>query len=117
MNVEIHIDRLVLDGLDVPFAQRAALQAAIEGELARLVGSGLNQRGADVSSAQPAPRAGGIRSADMGGRDIRAPLWGQLAAGAIPSLRAPEIRAGGTPAQLGNAIAGAVHKAVGGGGR
>ena len=83
MNVEIHIDRLVLDGLDVPFAHRAALQAAIEGELARLV-------------AASAPRS--------------QPL-------AVPSVRAPEIRAGGTPAQLGNAIAGAVHKAVGGGGR
>jgi len=35
----------------------------------------------------------------------------------VPSVRAPEIHAGGTPAQLGNAIAGAVHKAVGGGGR
>lgn len=38
MNVRLHIDRLVLDGIDVGTADRPQLQAAIERELARLIG-------------------------------------------------------------------------------
>jgi len=37
MTIEFTIDRLVLDGLDIPPGQRHLLQAAIEGELARLL--------------------------------------------------------------------------------
>ena len=40
MNVNIHIERLILDGVDVPYAQRPALQAAVEAELARLIAEG-----------------------------------------------------------------------------
>jgi hypothetical protein len=40
MNVRLHIERLVLEGLDVPHGGRAALQAAVEGELGRLIGEG-----------------------------------------------------------------------------
>jgi hypothetical protein len=35
MTVHVHIERLVLDGLPVPPAERPLLQAAVEGELAR----------------------------------------------------------------------------------
>ena len=36
-DIYLHIDRLILDGLDLRFAQRADLQTAIETELARLL--------------------------------------------------------------------------------
>ncbi|MEO1208789.1 MAG: hypothetical protein AAFX78_04520 [Cyanobacteria bacterium J06638_20] len=36
-NVHIHIDRLILDGISIPHAQRPLLQAAMETELTRLV--------------------------------------------------------------------------------
>lgn len=36
MNVRLHIDRLIVEGIDVP--HRGKLQAAVEGELARLIG-------------------------------------------------------------------------------
>jgi len=37
MNVRLHIDRLVLDGMLLSAADRPHLQAAIESELARLI--------------------------------------------------------------------------------
>ncbi|MBE9180869.1 hypothetical protein IQ268_20120 [Oculatella sp. LEGE 06141] len=37
MNVTLHIDRLILDGVSIPHAQRPLLQAAIEAELGRLI--------------------------------------------------------------------------------
>lgn len=40
MSVRLHIDRLVLDGIDVRAGDRARIVAAIETELARLVGAG-----------------------------------------------------------------------------
>jgi hypothetical protein len=84
MNVRLHIDRVVLDGVDVAAADRPRLRAAIERELARLIGSG------------------GI-----------AP---DLARGAaLPRVPAPpvELARGAKPAQLGNAIAGAVYGGIG----
>lgn len=84
MNVRLHIDRLVLDGIDVSAADRPRLQAAIEQELTRLIG------------------AGGISPELAGGvalPSVRAP---QIAL-------APEAK----PAQLGTAIAGAVYGGVG----
>ena len=38
MNVRLHIDRLVIEGIGVP--NRSVLQAAVEGELGRLIGEG-----------------------------------------------------------------------------
>ena len=40
MNVHVHIERLVLDGIDVPHGSHAALGAAVERELARRLASG-----------------------------------------------------------------------------
>jgi len=48
MNINLHIERLVLDGLDIAPEQRPALQAAVEGELSRL----LTERGLSPSLAQ-----------------------------------------------------------------
>jgi len=51
MTVNIHIERLVLDGLSVPYHQQEQLQAAVEMELGRLLttnslANGLKQGGA-----------------------------------------------------------------------
>lgn len=86
MTVRLHIDRLVLDGLDLPPGGHHALRAAVEGELARLIA------------------AGGLAPA----------LKDSLA---VPSIDAPSIDAGGSPRQLGAAIAGAVYAGVGDGRR
>jgi hypothetical protein len=37
MNISVHIERLVLDGLFVSHGQRPLLQAAVEAELTRLL--------------------------------------------------------------------------------
>ena len=40
MNIELHIERLILDGLQVEPRNRATLQAAVEAELTRLLTTG-----------------------------------------------------------------------------
>jgi len=40
MNVEVRIERLVLDGVAVAAAEQPALRAAVEAELARLLAAG-----------------------------------------------------------------------------
>jgi hypothetical protein len=37
MTINLHIERLILDGVDVPHDQRPVLQAAVQAELARLL--------------------------------------------------------------------------------
>jgi hypothetical protein len=37
MNVDVRIERLVLEGIEVPYHQRTLLQTAVEAELARLI--------------------------------------------------------------------------------
>jgi hypothetical protein len=37
MNINIHIERLILDGLPITHSQRPLVQAAVEAELARLL--------------------------------------------------------------------------------
>ena len=70
MNLRVDIGRLVLDGVDVPMAERPTLQAAFEAELGRLLlatpVSGLGAggavpavRGGDLTLGAPAPELGG----------------------------------------------------------
>jgi len=40
MNIDLHIERLVLDGIDLPQDQHPLLQASITAELTRLLGDG-----------------------------------------------------------------------------
>ncbi|MBA3946490.1 MAG: hypothetical protein H0X37_18235 [Herpetosiphonaceae bacterium] len=40
MNINLHIDRLVLDGIELAPGQRLLLQAAVEAELGRLLTEG-----------------------------------------------------------------------------
>ena len=57
MTLYVHIDRIVLDGVDPGPGQLARLQAAIEQELGRLL----------AADAGAAPRAGGATRAVAGG--------------------------------------------------
>ena len=59
MNITLHIERLIVEGLDLPQRQRGALQAALEAELGRLlaqgeIGTHLAQGGAVPRLAAPA---------------------------------------------------------------
>jgi hypothetical protein len=40
MNINLHIDRLILDGVNVPHSQRHLLQTSVESELTRLFTKG-----------------------------------------------------------------------------
>jgi hypothetical protein len=72
VNVRVHIERLVLDGLPVGRAQAGAVRAAVEAELARLLG----ERGlGEVSGGAVDRLPGGVmqvgegaRPAEVGGR-------------------------------------------------
>jgi hypothetical protein len=76
MNVNLHIDRLILDGIDLDPAQRPALQAAVEAELGRLLSEG--GVGADFAGggAVPSVKAGGF---EMGGDGNPQQLGAQIA--------------------------------------
>jgi len=57
-NIQIYIDRLILDGFSVPHAQRPVLQAAVEAELGRLLaegGIGAELRSGGTVPSVPAP--------------------------------------------------------------
>ena len=82
--VSLHIERLILDGLDVAAGQQQVLQAAVEIELAQLL-----------------TEAGG--TAGLGG-----PAAIRRVAG--PAIR---VERGDAPAQLGEQIAGAVYAGIG----
>ena len=61
MNVKLHIERLVLDGIELSPADRPAFQAALEAELGRLLAQG--GVGAELAGgrAVPAVRADGFQ--------------------------------------------------------
>ena len=40
MNIHVYIDRLILDGIDIPSGQQVSLQTAVEEELGRLLQNG-----------------------------------------------------------------------------
>jgi len=85
MNINVHIERLILDGLPVARHQGPLVQAAVEAELARLL------------------VAEGLASALKSG------------GGATPSVPAPGIRftSASSPTQLGQQIARAVYGGIG----
>jgi hypothetical protein len=91
MNIELHIERLVLDGLPVESRQGALIQSAVEAELARLLaGNGLRPEllsGGAVGSL----RAGGIQLE----QGFSAPHLGEQIAGAVHSGIAAD--SGGAP--------------------
>lgn len=84
MNIKLHVERLILDGLPVANAERPLLQAAVEAELARLLAEGGLSPALQGGGARPSLRAGGI-----------------------------ELQGEGNPANLGAQIAGAVYEGMG----
>ncbi|PTR05763.1 hypothetical protein C8R32_1169 [Nitrosospira sp. Nsp5] len=87
MNIRLHIERLVFDGVLIPPDQRPYLQAAIEAELTRL----LSARGI----------AGGINARLYVGASLYSVNAGQI-----------EISSGRNPAELGRQIAVAVYGGI-----
>ena len=83
MNVNLHIERLILDGVHVPYAQRPALQAAIEAELARLVREGGLTPGLQSGGAYARARGGSIQ---LSGDGNPATLGQQIARAAYLGL-------------------------------
>jgi hypothetical protein len=67
MNTQVYIERLVLDGIDVPHRQRPLLQATVETELARLLAAGGVAPGLREGGALPRVQGGAIQLAE--GRD------------------------------------------------
>lgn len=84
MNIHLHIERLILDGLPVQAGNGAQLQAAFEAELARLLADGGLSRELAQGGVVPSVRAGAI-----------------------------SLVAEGQPAPLGNQIARAVYGGIG----
>ncbi len=84
MNIQLHIERIVLDGLQVAPRDRANLQAAVEAELTRLLA------------------AGGLRSELLSGGAMRSLSGGEI-----------QVKNNMSPLHLGNRIAQAVHGGVG----
>jgi hypothetical protein len=81
VNIQLHIDRLVLDGLDVAYADRSQLAASMEVELSRLLSaggmssdftSGVSLATLNADSIQVAPGA----SADHLGLQIAQAVYG-----------------------------------------
>lgn len=60
MNIVVHIDRIVLDGVSITPQQRAQLHAAIEAELGRLLAEGGITGDLAVGGAVPSIDAGSI---------------------------------------------------------
>jgi hypothetical protein len=83
MNVNLHIERLVLDGVDIAPGQRPLVQAAVEAELARLLAAGglspaLTEGGAlHRVPANAIQLNSGADSADLG-RQIAGSVYGGI---------------------------------------
>jgi hypothetical protein len=75
MSVNLHIERLILDGLVVPDGDGPHIAAAVETELARLLGTSGLEASLRSSGAWPSVPAGSIRSAAT----KSAPLGRQIA--------------------------------------
>ena len=83
-NIHLHIDRLILDGVSLPHAQRPLLQAAVEAELGRLLAEG--GLGSEWRSGGAVPRI---------------------------STPAIQLSPEGNPTQWGHQIAHAVYRGIG----
>jgi hypothetical protein len=82
MNVNLHIERLVLDGIDVEPAQRPVLQAALEAELGRLIAEG-GVGALAAGGAVPSVKAEGFQMSGDGnpsqlGRQIAGSVYGGI---------------------------------------
>ena len=84
MNINLHIEQLILEGVPLPLSQRPQVQAAVEAELGRLM------------------TEGGLASHLQAGGTVP-----QIRAGVI------QLSSGANPQQLGRQIAHAVYQGIG----
>ena len=75
MKINVHIDRLVVNGMDLPHSQRPLMQVAFERELARLIGrDGLsNEISSDIALPllhAPAIQIGSRNNPDAFGQQV-----------------------------------------------
>lgn len=82
MNINLRIERLVLEGVDVPHSQRPLLQEAVETELARLLAEGGLGPELALGGAVPSVQAEPIRinEGSLGemGRQIARSVYGGM---------------------------------------
>lgn len=83
MNINVHIERLILDGLPVAHRERPMLQAAVEAELARLLTSEGLAPHLLTGGAIPRLRGGNIQLTSEGdtgqlGRQIAWAVYGGI---------------------------------------
>lgn len=86
MNIELHIERLILDGLPIERSQGPHLQAAVEAELTRLLAE--SELAAELQTGGAVPS---VRTDTM------------------------QFKPGNTPTQLGQQIARSVYSGIGNG--
>jgi hypothetical protein len=79
MNVRLHIERLVLEGIDLSPAERPLLQESLQAELGRLLAEGGIEGGLATGLMVPAVRANGFEMSREGG----AVRLGQQIAGSV----------------------------------
>lgn len=83
MNINLHIERLVLDGVNFVPSQRRLLQASVETELTRLLTAGGLPAGLAQGIALPRLSASGIRITGNNpvqmGRQIAHSVYGGIA--------------------------------------
>ena len=84
MNIRIHIERLILDGLPIAHNQGPLVQAAVEAELTRLLAENSLAANLQIGGAVPS----------------------------VPT-NAIQLTLGSNPSQLGTQIAGAVYSGIG----
>lgn len=65
MNIELHIERLILDGLAIEPSQGAQVQAAVEGELMRLLSAAGLSRGLLSGGTMPRLTTTSIQVSDQ----------------------------------------------------
>ncbi len=86
MNVSIHIERLILDGLSLSHTQRPLVQAAVEAELARLVAAQGISPSLQAGGALPSVPVGSIQLTSDGnprmlGQKIAQAVYGEIGGG------------------------------------
>jgi hypothetical protein len=79
MNINLHIERLVLDGLNIGHGQGALVKAAVEAELGRLLREGGMSLDLSSGGAFPSVKAGSI----MMGKEGNPSMVGQQIAKAV----------------------------------
>jgi hypothetical protein len=87
VTIRLHIERLILDGIAVPYGARPGLQAAVEAELGRLLAEGGLAAGLAQGGAVPGLAGGSIQ---LGPGNAPDHLGRQIAQAAYGAIGAPE---------------------------